>query len=198
MRKLTTLALLAASGFLFAADGNSTSATADAFVRIVAPVKMVKSSDISFGAIVVDDLSKDAFVTMTTNHQAGQLNSVANLSDWKDCAPYKGSRQVAAVSGAGFHYNFDNWAAKTNDAGIQINVPATVTLNNTANGRGPACELTTKTDLPADPCNGVAGLPTAISGYTTSKHFSVGGTLKIPAGALGEKQGTLTVTVQYI
>lgn len=191
MRTLTFLLATAAAGSLLYADGNSASATAQASTRIVAPVKVVANSDLKFGNIVVDDLGQAAEVTMTTAIAAGQLVCTPTLGGWTKCAPYK---HQGDISGATFHYSYDVWGAAHN--GVKVTVPATLSLTG---GFGGACTVNTNNDMPADDCFlSVPGLDPNIPGYVSKKHFGVGGKLLIPAGALGEKKGTLTVTVEYI
>lgn len=192
MRKLVALSLVLASGALFA-DGNSDSAQATASVRIVAPIRVVNNSDLSFGNIVVDDMNTPAEVTLTTSIKPGDLHPTATLTNWKKCAPFKRQGEVSA---AGFHYSYDVWAAKADLSGVKISIPETVTLSG---GYGAACTVKTNNDLPADDCFlSNSHLNPQISGYTSQKHFGVGGTLSIPAGALGYKEGKFTVTVEYI
>lgn len=190
MRSLITLALVAAAFPVFA-DGNSDTASAKAKVHIVAPVKVMSTSDINFGQIVVDDVTQPASVKMVTNTAPGG-NSVATLTDWNKCAPY--AKNNVAITAAEFHYSHD--IQTTVGAQVKITVDPEVTL---AGGHGPAVKLITNNDLPADACM----LPTIdgqtkIAGYVGFKHFGVGGTLNIPAGALGKKEGTLNVKVEYM
>jgi hypothetical protein len=191
MRKLITLALVAASPVLFAADGNSDTATAKAKVQIVAPVKIVSSGEINFGQIVVDDVTQTAKVTMAVS-TATDGNTVATLSGWDKCAQYK--KNNVAISGAQFHYSQDVQAAVA--ANVKISIDSTVSLTG---GIGGAVTLATNNDLPADGCS-LADIKNQkeVAGYVQFKHFGVGGTLTIPAGALGYKEGTLTVKVEYI
>jgi hypothetical protein len=191
MRKLITLALVAASPVLFAADGNSDSATAKAKVQIVAPVKIVSSGEINFGQIVVDDVTQQAKVTMKVD-TAPDGNTSATLTGWDKCAQYK--KNNVTVSGAQFHYTQDIQTAVA--ANVKITVDSSVTLTG---GIGGAVTLATNNDLPAEGCSlGDIKGQKEITNYVQFKHFGVGGTLTIPAGALGYKEGTLTVMVEYI
>ncbi len=186
MRTFIALALVAgASSFAFA-DGNSASTTATASVRIVAPIKILSNQNLDFGNIVVDDVNQAAQVTMTTSTSDGMLYSSATLGGWDKCAPYK---KAGTVKAASFHYSYDLGVA-INEIGITID--PTVTLTG---GFGPDVTLTTNNDLPADACF-LADLGNTAG--TQQKHFGVGGTLDIPAKALGVKTGTIHVMVAYL
>lgn len=191
MRKLITLSLVAGlSSFAFA-DGNSDSATAKAKVHIVAPVKIVSDGEINFGQIVVDDITQDASVTMTTKTSDNGGTS-AKLEGWSKCAQYK--KNNVAIRGAEFHYSHDVQTAINANASITIDPSVTLT-----GGIGSDVTLKTNSDLPADQC-ALASIKgqKEIKDYVQFNHFGVGGTLTIPAGALGYKEGTLTVKVEYI
>ncbi len=190
MRSLITLALVAAAFPVFA-DGNSDTATAKAKVHIVAPVKVMATGEINFGQIVVDDVTQDASVTMIT-HSAPGMYSTATLTDWNKCAPY--AKNNVAVTPAEFHFSQDIQADVA--AQVKITVDPEVTL---AGGYGPDVKLVTNNDLPADTCMlATIDGQTAIAGYVGFQHFGVGGVLQIPAGALGKKEGTLNVKVEYM
>lgn len=190
MRSLITLALVAAAFPVFA-DGNSDTATAQAKVHIVAPIKVVSTGEINFGQIVVDDITQDASVKMTPHTTPGGYTT-ASLSDWNKCAPY--AKNNVAIAAAEFHFSQDVQASV--GATVKISVDPEVTL---AGGYGPDVKLATNNDLPADGCFlGSIDGQTKIAGYVDFKHFGVGGTLNIPAGALGKKEGTLNVKVEYM
>lgn len=190
MRKLIALAIVAAAPALLA-DGNSDTATAKAKVHIVAPVKIVSDGEINFGQIVVDDVNQPASVVMTpkTTDNGG---TTATLSGWDKCAQYK--KNNVTVRAAEFHYSHD--VQTTINAQVGITIDPTVSLTG---GIGGPVTLTTNNDLPADLCalGSIKGQK-EITGYVQFNHFGVGGKLDIPAGALGQKVGTLTVKVEYI
>ncbi len=189
MRKLITLSLVAGvSTFAFAADGNSATASATASVRIVAPLRIISNSNMNFGNIVVDDIADAAKVTMTTTTAPGDLYATPTLKDFVKCAQWK---TKGTVSAATFHYSYDLGVA-LND--VKVTVDPIVNLTG---GIGPAVKLTTNSDLPADACF-LSDPRLDASAGTHQSHFGVGGTLDIPAGALGAKTGTVNVTVEYI
>ena len=186
MRTFLTLAIIAGFSSVAFADGNSATATATASVRIVAPVKILSNQNLDFGNIVVDDVDQAAKVTMTSNTSDGMLYSVGTLSHWDKCAPYK---KAGTVKAASFHYAYDAGVAST-DIGIVIDQKVTL-----SGGFGPNVILNTNNDLPADAC---FLIDLGRTDGTQQKHFGVGGTLEIPAKALGTKTGTINVTVTYL
>lgn len=189
MRNLITLSLVAGFCSLgFAADGNTASASATASVRIVAPLRIISNSSLNFGNIVVNDIADAAKVTMTTSIAAGDLYATPTLKDFVKCAQWK---TKGTVSAATFHYSYDLGVA-LND--VKVTVEPVVNLTG---GVGPAVKLTTNNDLPADTCF-LSDPRLDASAGTHQSHFGVGGVLDIPAGALGTKTGTVSVTIEYI
>jgi len=75
MNKLLTLAIVAGMAPLgFAIDGNTASATAQAYVTILAPVTVTTSGDLQFGKVIISDypaiITIDKNATVTTNSNA--------------------------------------------------------------------------------------------------------------------------------
>lgn len=173
MKTLITLLLAAASTVAFA-DGNSATAKAEASVKLYAPITLVTTSNLSFGAIVVDDLAQAASVT---------FNPANGAATYDKCAALTGSK-ASGRSIAYFHYRKDATLA------VDITLPPTVMLSG---GTGPDVTLTPARESAAV-CvlSSLANLP-----GTDRFHFGVAGKLDIPAGALGEKKGDLQVQVSY-
>lgn len=222
MRCFAALSLALAPGLLFACDdGNTASATASAGLRIVAPLRIVKTSDLNFGAIVVDpDLRSGEKATFSLTPKTSPDNADGNdftVGSYVKCSGFKGSKGVEPLQIATFHYSYDIWASQnsvnTIPTGIQkadggvgytiemsghtTNPKAGKLVHDGANGVG-ECELTLTDDLPADNCSlSHPGLDPK-SAWVGHKHLGVGGTVSIPAGAYGKMVGTITCKVQYI
>jgi len=192
--------VLGATVALFA-DGNSASTTASAGVRIVAPVKITAIQHLNFGSIVVDDIKKSSSITMAFNGllpgASGNLSgdlAPTQLTHLGNCVPY---RKSPAHSPALFHVQKDDWVASTHNLGgtglfdtdVTVNWDQHVTL---AGGYGGPVALKVATDLPADPFTPAGAVPGVIY-----RRFQLGGTLSIPAEALGTKTGIIHVSVSY-
>lgn len=185
------LAATLACGALLAADGNSDTATTKAKVRVIAPVKIKRVSDIDFGAIVVNDTNKPAAVRMrflgfapgwTSNPQTELL--FEGCSRYRNSAPHTpGAFQVerdASIAPPVFGHM----------AGVNLAFDQSVELKG---GHGGTVHMIVDTDLPAEdfvPSNPVAGV--------RYSRFQVGGLLVIPPRCLGAKEGTFNVSVSYI
>jgi len=180
VRNLIALALVVASPALFA-DGNSASATAKASVNIVAPLNLIATSDMNFGNIVVDTYDKGGKVTLASTVGPNSEPKAA-LTNFVNTAIFTGPKIDATA--AFFHFQRDERYENVN-----VIIDPLVTLSG---GRGPDVKLATTHDLPADAC-GYFHNPHGV----VAKHFSVGGTLDIPGGAFGQKNGTIKVTVAY-
>lgn len=168
MRTLLTLALIAAGPALLA-DGNSASATINTAVKIYAPVSIQRHIDVDFGKIVVDSLAEPASVMLDP--------STGALKDFVKCAKMTGSSSVQMGC---FHYQYDSAAAVT----------VTLVASPMTGGDGGDVILTPahSAEIPYS-----IGLPT----FMAQERFWVGGKLDIPAGARGEKKGTITATIAY-
>ncbi len=77
MRKLIALALVAAVSPIFAEDGNHASASATAGVNLYAPVKISKTQDLSFGAVVVNNTAIALNLVMAVDGTVTYTNGVA-------------------------------------------------------------------------------------------------------------------------
>jgi len=184
MRTLITLALVAAPMMAAGPVGASSSATAKAYVNIVAPVYVESTADLSFGTVLMDQYGKGGTVTMTTETKP---NSDPTIKDtvYSNCAAYGGN-----LSPAFFHYKKDSRydvnvmvEGKATTGGL---VAATIPMGN-------GVTLTPNTDLPADACGVFNPLPASVSAH----HFGVGGVLKIAPDTFGERRGTISVVVAY-
>lgn len=170
MNKALAFALVAGCSGLLFADGNSASATAQASVRIYAPITLVKSTDLDFGQIILDNYSDAASIVLDENTYPGMLKSPVKCSIKNNSTP----AQVAC-----FHYLKDASLA------VNVQVDPTVTLQD-----GVTITTAKGGDLT---CTWFYPNPTG----TDSFHFYVGGKLDIPAGVVGQKTGMLNVTVSY-
>ncbi|BDU69704.1 hypothetical protein GETHOR_18050 [Geothrix oryzae] len=196
MRKLIAFALVASP--LLALDpvgiGNSDTATAHSFAKIMAPVKVVSTQDLNFGSIVLDELGKAASVELTFNTPP---NGNPSLTDKKlvNCGFYN---KTAMPTAAFFHYQRDNNFGGGGPSLLPVpdgdpNVSIDITATDLIGPHGKACHFTPKNDLPVDSC-----LYFAPKEGTAAKHFSVFGKLDIPSDAIpGNYAGTITVKVTY-
>lgn len=171
MKSLVLLLVAAASTFAFA-DGNTATAAAKASVKLYAPITLLKTQDLDFGAIVVDDLGQPSSVNFDPNSLA---------MTYTGCAALKGAGALGHQA-AWFHYMKD--AA----LGVSITLPTTVALSG---GIGGDVTLTPAKsgDQPCYWWPDQAGI--------SKGHFDLAGKLDIPAGAFGEKSGQVSVTVAY-
>lgn len=173
MRTFITLALIAGCATLFA-NGNSDKATAKTRVSIYAPITIVKSADLDFGAIVMDGFTGGS-VDLSENTGAATYTNCAALSGSKARQP-----QLAM-----FHVRFDKELAWSRSATV-----------HTVDG----CTFSPVDFSPLTTCvlNGtVDGKDFNDKPGTDKDHFLVGGKLTIPANTFGERTGTLEVTVAY-
>lgn len=196
MRKLIALALVACP--LMALDpigaGNSDTAHAFSFAKIMAPVKVISTQDLNFGSIVLDELGKAASVELTFNAANG-TNPVLTDKKLVNCGFYN---KTLPPTAAFFHYQRDNnfggggpSLAPVSDGDPNVSIDITATDLNGPGGK--VCHFTPKNDLPVDSCLYFPAIP-----GTTAKHFSVFGKLDIPADAIpGNYMGTITVKVTY-
>ena len=173
MRKLITLALVAAAPALFA-NGNSDKATATTRASIYAPITIVKTSDLDFGAIVMNGFTGGSV----------DLNENTGAATYTDCAALSGSKARYPML-ATFHVRYDSNLTYSRTATVHTVDGCTFTP---VDFESPvACTLTGTVD--GKDFNDKAG--------TSKQHFFVGGKLNIPANVFGEKTGTLEVTVAY-
>jgi hypothetical protein len=173
MRKIIALALVAGCTALMA-DGNSSSASADAKVQIVAPITVsnVFADKLDFGQIVVNDATKAMSVVMAPD--------TAVLGTFVNCVRKNNS---AGTNAAWFHIAKDQDIAW---GGVNIKVDPTVDMGKGAKITPATGGLTSCT----------AGIPGAAP-HTDQAHFNVGGKLEVPAGVFGFLTGKLNVTVAY-
>ncbi len=175
MRTFITLALVAGCSALMA-DGNSSSTTADAAVKIYSPIGIynVFGDKLDFAQIVINDVTKPASVEMPAAYQPTLIN-------FDNCAMKNNSN---AASAAWFHVNRDSGLSYTTTLDPEVDMGDGVKIYTTMSG--------------VTPC-GVAPTPlgtVALAG-TTQEHFWVGGKLVVPAGVIGAKTGTVHVSVAY-
>jgi len=173
MRTFITLALVAGCATLFA-NGNSDKATAKTRVSIYAPITIVKTADLDFGAIVMDGFTGGSV----------DLSENSGIPTYTDCAALSGSK-ARQPQLAVFHVRFDKDLAWSRSATV-----ATVD----------GCTYSPVDMSPLTPCvlNGTYdGKDFTDKDGTNKDHFLVGGKLTIPANTFGEKTGTLEVTVAY-
>lgn len=170
MRTLLALALVASPAF---ADGNTSKADAKTKVSIYAPITIVSTQDLDFGAIVMNDFSGGS---VTLDPSAAP--------DYQNCARLTGSK-ARGHQLAWFHVRKDANLTYTRTATAHTVADCTFSpvLFGTVYGCG---------------WNGmVGGVDFTDKAGTTKEHFFVGGKLTIPADTFGEKTGTVEVTVDY-
>lgn len=192
MRKLVAFALVACP--LMAIDpvgaGNSDTAHAFSLARIMAPVKVISTDNLNFGAIVLDKLGEPASVELIFSSGNGS-DPVLTQKNLVNCGFYTNSVKPTA---AFFHYQRDgNFGNGNGGADGDPNVSITITGSDLQGPGGKVCHLTTKNDLPVDSCLYFPSAP-----GVTAKHFAVFGKLDIPADAIpGYYAGLITVKVAY-
>jgi len=197
MRKLITLALVAAAVPMMAAQTTTsvkTSATAPVKVRIIAPCHIQSDGKLDFGTVMMDEYNKAGAVGVipSTNPNGG---SQVSWKGYNNCSAFKSE----GMSVPEFHYRHDaNFPVNILVEGKVVNPTAAGVDGWTANAGGATVNmakgilLQVGTDMPSDAC----GLFTPIAGVT-SRHFGLGGVLQIPAGVYGVIEGSVTVAIAY-
>lgn len=201
MDKCMAIASAAGVACSLLASGNSATTSVSAGVRIVAPVKITALQNLNFGSIVVDDIKKPSTVTMAFTGSMPSIggNLTGNLANTElrelgNCTLHRNSQ---AHTPALFQIQKDAWVASTSNFGSSgiFDTDVTVMIDGSAvlsGGTGGPVSLTVATDLPSDPFVPAGAVPGVVY-----RRFQLGGTLVIPAEALGTKTGTVNVSVAY-
>ncbi len=181
--KFITLALVAASSVALFANGNSSSATAQVGVQIVAPISIVNpdQSKLDFGMVTVNDPSQPITIAWLPSPTGAGTPTYAN------CDPYAGIANNAPRGFAWFRIRKDHDLGWNN---VSISVPKTVSL-----GKG----VTVTTQATGLVPSSSDGQPAYLSNTTDKdmSHFWVGGTLEADANTFGIYSATMTVTANY-
>jgi len=178
--KLVTLALVAAGSVALFANGNSSSATADVSVKIVAPILVsnVFGSNLDFGAVTVNDPTQPIAITYNPSVYGSGTPAFTN------CDPYANNGANGPSTFAWFHIRKDH---NVDWSGVNIAVDPVVALGSGVQVATQNSQLSQCTALPLLPGQT----------YDDTQHFYVGGTLSAPAGTFGTFHGTMNVTVSY-
>lgn len=197
------MAIAIAGGLVcsLSAGGNSATTSASAGVRIIAPVKVTVVQNLNFGSIVVDDIKQPSTVTMaftgTMPAIGGNLTGSLASTELRDLGNCTLHRKSPAHTPALFQIQKDAWVASTSNFGSTgiFDTDVTVMIDGSAvlsGGTGGPVSLSVATDLPSDPFTPSGAVPGVVY-----RRFQLGGTLYIPAEALGTKTGIVNVSVAY-
>jgi Mat/Ecp fimbriae major subunit len=175
MKKLIfSVIVLAAATFSAYAAGPSATTTADAKIKVVTPLTLVKTVDLNFGSIAVGSAAATATLTpaATTNASISGDGTLLTSSETRTAALFTATGQASS-----------NFA---------ITVDQTVSV--AADGfTATAMTLTTSCSE-----TGSAGAYTSALETGASKTFYIGGSLAIAGGqTAGSYKGTINVTVNY-
>lgn len=178
MKKLLSLALIAAASPVLFADGSSATATAPVAVQLISPITLISNGMMQFGKVVVDDLQQPVTVTLTPTDGDSFVAAKAITN-----GTALGSSQAPTVPF--FHARYDNTVGW---AGLTVTTDANVNL-------GPGVNLV------PDLASGLAFLHNCVifplHPSQAAQHFPLGGTLTADAGVLGSYSGLVSVTVAY-